>query len=156
MIKKGDTIPGIFSLVVGGLALLYNIMKPKMSMFAEPIKGGVGPGFFPMICSVAMIIFGILLIIRGIKQNGSVDYFQMTEERRQNLKMVGMLAGLIVLVLAGWKLSDLFYLVLPIYCFCLNKFVLKQSTKYSIIFTVVMVAFIYLLFTMAFTIRFKP
>lgn len=156
MIKKGDTIPGIFSILIGAFALIYNYVHPKMSVFAEPARGGVGPGFFPFICGIALVAFGLVLVLRGIKQNGSVDYFQMTSEKKKNLKNVVMLAGLIVLVLAAWKISEIFYICLPIYCFALNKFVLKQSTKFSVIFTVVMTAFIYGLFTIAFTIRFMP
>lgn len=156
MIKKGDTIPGIFSFLIGAAALIHNLLHPKMNIFAEPAKGGVGSGFFPYICSIALMICGIILIVRGIKQHGTVDYFQLTDERKANLKFVLMLVGLITIVLIGWKVTDLFYLVLPIYCFIVNKFVLRQSWKFSIIFTVVMTAFIYGLFTMAFTIRFKP
>ena len=80
----------------------------------------------------------------------------MTPEKKKNLKNVDMLAGLIALVLIAWKVTTIFYICLPIYCFALNKFVLKQSTKFSVIFTVVMTAFIYGLFTIAFTIRFMP
>lgn len=156
MIKKGDTIPGIFSILVGAFALIYNYAHPKMAVFATPEKGGVGPGFFPFICGIALVVFGVLLVIRGIRQNGTVDYFQMTPERKQNMKMVIMLVSLIVVMLAAWKISEIFYLVLPFYCFGINKLVLKQSTKFSIFFTVVMTLFIYALFTMAFTVRFKP
>ncbi|MBP1559176.1 MAG: tripartite tricarboxylate transporter TctB family protein [Oscillospiraceae bacterium] len=156
MIKKGDTIPGIFSIFIGAFALIHNILHPKMNIFAEPARGGVGPGFIPFICAVALIVFGIILVVRGIKQNGRVDYFQMTPEKKKNLKNVAFLAGLIALVLIAWKVSTIFYVCLPIYCFVLNKFVLKQSTKFSVIFTAVMTAFIYGLFTIAFTIRFMP
>ena len=86
MIKKGDTIPGIFSIFIGAFALIHNILHPKMNIFAEPARGGVGPGFIPFICAVALIVFGIILVVRGIKQNGSVDYFQMTPEKKKNLK----------------------------------------------------------------------
>ena len=155
MIKKGDTIPGIFSLFVGALALIFTYSNPKMIIWGAALKGGIGPGFFPFVCGMTLILFGVALILRGIKQNGTVDYFQMTPERKQNLKVVVMLVILLTLMLAGWKISELFFLCLPIYCFAVNK-ILKQSTKFSLIFTVVMTAFIYLLFNLAFTIRFKP
>ena len=156
MIKKGDTIPGIFSFLIGAFALIHNILHPKMNIFAEASRGGVGPGFIPFICAIALMVFGAILVFRGIKQNGSVDYFQMTPEKKKNLKNVVFLAGLIVIMLLIWKISTIFYICLPLYVFALNKFVLKQSTKFSIIFTVVMTAFIYGLFTIAFTIRFMP
>lgn len=126
-----------------------------MIVWGAQVKGGIGPGFFPFACGIALMFFGVVLILRGIKQNGTVDYFQMTPERKQNLKVVAMLVIFLTLLLAGWKISELFFLCLPIYCFAVNK-VLKQNTKFSLIFTVVMTAFIYLLFNLAFTIRFKP
>ena len=156
MIKKGDTIPGIFSVLVGAFVLIYNFLNPKMNVLADATRGGVGPGFFPFICGIALVVFGAILVIRGIKQNGSVDYFQMTPEKKQNMKKVALLVGLIVLMLAAWKISKIFYICLPLYCFALNKFVIKHSTKFSIIFTVVITAFIYALFTIAFTVRFMP
>ena len=155
MVKKGDTIPGIFSLIVGAFALIYNFSYPKMAIWGEAVKGGVGPGFFPFICGVALVAFGLALILRGVRQKGTVDYFQITPERIQNLKVVGMLILLVALMLAAWKISELFFLCLPIYSFILNK-LLKQSTKFSVLFTLVMTVFIFVLFRMAFTIRFRP
>ena len=155
MVKKGDTIPGIFSLAIGLFALIYNFSYPKMAIWGEAVKGGVGPGFFPFICGVALVVFGILLIFRGIRQKDCVDYFQMTPERKQNLKTVGLLVLFVFLMLAGWKISEAFFLCLPVYCFLVNK-LLKQSTKFSILFTFIMTVFIFALFKMAFTIRFKP
>lgn len=155
MIKKGDTIPGIFTLIFGITVMIYVLAHPKMAIIGDVSRGGVGPGFFPFVCSVILMIFGVILIFRGIKQNGSVDYFKMTPERKGNMKTAAMLVGSIVLLLVAWKLSKLFFICLPIYCFIVNK-ALRQTTKFAIIFTVVMTAFVYLLFKVAFTIRFMP
>jgi hypothetical protein len=155
LIKKGDTIPGIFTLFIGILTLIYIFSKPQMAIIGDVSRGGVGPGFFPFVCCVILIIFGLILIVFGIKQNGMVDYFQMTPERKENLKVTVMLVIFILLLLVCWKVSELFFVFLPIYCFAVNKN-LKQSTTYSIAFTVAMTAFVYLLFKVAFGIRFKP
>lgn len=155
MIKKGDTIPGIFSLVLGLATLIYNLMNPKMAIFGGTDGAGVGPGFFPFICAVALIICGVLMIIRGIKQNGTVDYFQMTEEKKKNLMTVGLLAVFILIYLVAWKISKMFFVILPIYTFAVNK-LFKRSTKFSLIFAVGMTIFVYGLFGMGFHIRFMP
>ena len=155
MIKKGDTIPGIFTFLFGTLALVYIFSHPKMAILGDVSRGGVGSGFFPFVCSVILMIFGVILVFRGVRQNGTVDYFQMTPERKANVKVVIMLVVFIALLLAAWKISELFFLCLPIYCFAVNR-ALKQSAKFSIIFTAIMTAFIYLLFKIVFTIRFKP
>ncbi len=155
MIKKGDTIPGIFSLIVGALIMLYIALTPKMAIGGEMINGGVGPGFFSAICGVALIICGILLIIRGIRQNGAVDYFSFTPERKANLKIAALLVLMCALMLAAWKISRLFLACLPIYAFAVNR-LLKRSTKFSVIFTVVMTAFVYVLFGLCFHVSFRP
>lgn len=155
LIKKGDTIPGIFSLAVGIFTLVYIVRNPKMVIVDESVIGGVGPGFFPFICAAALIVCGILLVLRGVRQNGTVDYFRMTPERRENLKTVGMLALLILLLLAAWKISGLFFVCLPVYIFAVNR-LLKRSMRFTVLFTVGMTAFIYVLFRMGFSIRFMP
>lgn len=48
VIKKGDTIPGIFSLIIGGFTLIYIHQNPKMVVLGGTDGAGVGPGFFPV------------------------------------------------------------------------------------------------------------
>lgn len=155
MIKKGDTIPGIFSIVIGLFTLIYIFQNPKMVIVGGEVIGGVGPGFFPFVCAVALILCGVLLCLRGIRQKGTVDYFQLTEERKENLKTVALLVLLILLLLVAWKISRMFFLCLPVYIFAVNK-LLKRSTKFTILFTIGMTVFIYGLFRLGFSVRFKP
>lgn len=109
MIKKGDTIPGIFSLIIGGFTLIYIHQNPKMVVLGGTDGAGVGPGFFPFICAVALIICGVLLTIRGIRQHGEVDYFMLTEEKKNNLKIGALLTGFILIFLIAWKISEMFF-----------------------------------------------
>ena len=155
MFKKGDTIPGIVSVVIGVFTLIYIWANPKMVVMSAGTYGGIGPGFFPFVCAVALILFGGVMVLQGIKQNGTVDYFQMTPERKENLKQVGMLALLCALMLLAWKVSKMFFLCLPVYVFAMNK-LLKRSWLFTILFTVGMTVFIYGLFRVGFSIRFKP
>lgn len=154
MIRKGDTIPGICSVIVGALALLYIALKPKMVVLGETANGGVGPGFFPFICGVGLVVLGIVLVLRGLQQNGTVDYFKMTAEKKENFKTAGMLILLCALMLAAWKISGIFFVCLPIYAFIVCK-LLKRSTRFSILFTIVVTGFIYLLFRVGFSIMFR-
>jgi uncharacterized membrane protein YciS (DUF1049 family) len=154
MIKKGDTIPGIFTSVIGALALLYVFTNPKMVIILAGNGVSLGPGFFPLICGVGLLLLGCLLALRGVKQNGSVDYFNMTPEKKKNFKLAGLLTLFFALMLAAWKISNLFFLCLPVYAFAVNK-LLRRSNKFSIIFTVCITAFIYLLFKECFLISFR-
>lgn len=155
MVKKGDIIPGIFSLLVGALILVYIALKPKMAIGGEMVNGGIGPGAFPAICGVALIICGILLFVRGIKQNGTVDYFAFTPERKENMKIAALLVLMCALMMAAWKISRMFLVCLPVYAFAVNK-LLKRTTKFSIIFTIVITAFVYVLFGLCFNVSFRP
>ena len=155
MFKKGDTIPGMVSVAIGVLTLIYIWANPKMVVMSADTYGGIGPGFFPFVCAVALILFGGVMVLNGIKQNGTVDYFQMDAERKENLKQVGMLALLCALMLLAWKVSKMFFLCLPVYVFAMNK-LLKRSWLFTILFTVGMTVFIYGLFRVGFSIRFRP
>jgi len=154
LVRKGDTIPGLCAIAIGALTLLYIAVHPKMAVIGKPEYGGVGPGFFPFVCGVGLLILGLALTLRGIRQNGSVDYFAMTPEKKKNMKIAGLLILMCGLMLAAWKVSEAFYVCLPIYCFAVNK-LLKRSLLFSIIFTVVVTAFVYVLFSICFTIRFS-
>ena len=155
MLKKGDTIPGIASVVIGVLTLIYIFVNSKMVVFGGTDGSGVGPGLFPFVSALALIIFGIVLTLRGVKQNGTVDYFKLTDEKKKNLKNVGLVIASILIFLIAWKISAQFFIILPIYIFVINK-LFKRSTKFSIIFTIGMTAFIYGLFVIGFSIRFMP
>lgn len=155
MLKKGDTIPGIFSMLVGVLTLFYIFQNPKMVILGGTDGSGVGPGLFPFISATALIIFGIMLTLRSLKQKEAVDYFKLTDEKRNNLKKVVILSVFIMIFLIAWKISRSFFVIIPIYVFAVNK-LLKRSTKFSLIFTIGITAFIYGLFSVGFSIRFMP
>ena len=155
MLKKGDTIPGIASVVIGVLTLIYIFVNSKMVVFGGTDGSGVGPGLFPFVSAVALIIFGIVLTLRGVQQNGTVDYFKLTDEKKKNLKNVGLVIASILIFLIAWKISEQFFIFLPIYIFVINK-LFKRSTKFSLIFTIGMTAFVYGLFVIGFSIRFMP
>ena len=155
MLKKGDTIPGIFSVILGALTMVYIFQNPKMVILGGTDGSGVGPGLFPFISAVALIVFGVVLTLRGMKQQGTVDYFMLTDEKKQNFKKVGILAACILAFLVIWKISESFFIVLPIYTFGVNK-LFKRSTKFALLFTIGITLFIYGLFSMGFSIRFMP
>jgi hypothetical protein len=84
-----------------------------------------------------------------------VDYFQLTEERKKNLKITSLLAVFVFIFLFAWKVTERFFWVLPVYVFAVNK-LFKRSTKFALIFTIGMTLFVYGLFSMGFSIRFRP
>ena len=142
-------------MVMGILVFIYIFTHPKMVVLGGTDGSGVGPGFFPFICAAALTILGLLLFLKGVRENGSVDYFALTEEKKKNLIMVACMAAFIVVFLILWKVTKRFFIILPIYSFAINM-LFKRSLLFSVIFAAAITAAIYGLFGVGFTIRFMP
>lgn len=154
-VLKGDTIPGIVSIVVGVIILILTLTGSDMGIITMKKRGAVpGPGFFPLLCSVLIILFGIALTIRGLRQAGAVDYFKMTDEIRGNVKVAALVLLGLICFLALWKLTNLFVPLVFVFAVYLNV-LFKRSWKFTIIFSVIITAFIYLLFVRGFSVTFK-
>lgn len=152
---KGDTIPGIVTLVIGILILLLTLTGENMAILVAKKRGSVpGPGFFPFICGAFTILFGLMLTLRGLRQNGSVDYFEMTDEMRSNVKIAFLVILGLVCFLVLWKLTSLFIPLVFVFSVYLN-FLFKRDIKFSLIFSVIITAFIYFLFVRGFSVTFK-
>jgi len=155
MIRKGDTIPGICTVSIGAFALIYILNQPKMVIYGASVNGVLGPGFLPAVSSAMLVILGVFLILRGIRQNGTKDYFQMTPERKENFKTVSLVILFCALLLLAWKITKQFLICLFIYSLAIN-IVLKRGKRYTVIFAVIVTAFVFVLFYLGFSIRFRP
>lgn len=152
---KGDTIPGIVSILIGIFLLVVTLTGENMAILIAKKRGSVpGPGFFPFLCGMLTIIFGAVLTLRGIHQNGEVDYFGMTEEMRGNVKVALLVTIGLICFLILWKLTRLFIPLVFVYAVCLNL-LFKRDIKFTIIFSVIITVFIYLLFVRGFSVTFK-
>ena len=64
---KGDTIPGLVAALFGGTVLTLTLTGKNMQIAPSRLTGNApGPGFFPMICSVLLLIFGMLMDMAAI------------------------------------------------------------------------------------------
>ena len=96
----------------------------------------------------------IALTIRGLRQAGAVDYFKMTDEIRGNVKVAALVLLGLICFLVLWKLTNLFVPLVFVFAVYLNV-LFKRSWKFTIIFSVIITAFIYLLFVRGFSVTFK-
>ena len=151
--KKNDTIPGIITTVFGVIVMAYILSNPKLPLISRNSNGVLGNGFYSFVCAAGMTLCGVLLTLRGLRQKG-VDYMQLTPEKKQNLKTIFMMIGLLALLLVLWKVTNLFLILLPFYVFGINM-LLKRGWKFSLIFTIVFSAFIIGLFYFGFSIQFN-
>ena len=157
---KGDTVPGLVTALLGGTVLTMTLTGKNMQIAPSRQTGNApGPGFFPMICSVLLLIFGIMLIIRGIRQKGAVNYFVITDEIRGNIKVgLAVFAGLVVMLIA-WKLLSpafdyAFIAVAFLFAVYLNV-LFKRKPLFTILFSLGITALIYFMFMRGFSVTFK-
>ena len=152
--KKNDTLPGIITTAFGLIVIAYILSNPKLPIISQNANGVLGNGFFSFICAVGLVLCGLLLILRGLKQKGTVDYMQMSPEKKENLKTIFKMVALLALFLILWKVTNLFLVLLPVYIFSVN-ILLKRSWKFSLIFAIGFSAFIIGLFYFGFSIQFN-
>ena len=152
---KGDTIPGIVSVLFGALVLILTLTGDNMAILVAKKRGNVpGPGFFPFVCGALTVVFGVVLILRGLKQNGTVDFFEMTDEMRGNVKTALMVTAGLVCFLLLWKLTGLFIPLVFVFAVYLNL-LFKRSIQFTLIFSAIITVFIWLLFVRGFSVTFK-
>ncbi len=151
---KGDVIPGILTVLFGVFFYITTIVTPNLDFGAQTSDGVPGAGFFPYLLSGTICILGIFLIIRGIKQKGTIQYFVLDEELKKNLRILLLTFLGIIGFLILWKVTGLFLLGVFLFSFYLNK-VFGRSWKYALLYALVLSLFIYLVFFKAFSIQFQ-
>ena len=145
---KGNTIPGICCIVFGVLFLV-----PALSMgFFTKLEHQPGTGFFPILISICLIAVGISLTVSGIAAKGTVQFFRITDEIRQNLKIFRMYVLLLAGFTAVWRLVN-FELGAFLFCILMNRY-LQRDWKFTIAFSTCFIALIHVIFVIALRIQF--
>ena len=152
-ILKSDFVPGIVAVLFGVLVIILTLTGNDMAILVAKKRGSVpGPGFFPIVCGAFTMLFGAALIVRGLLRQH--NYFEMSEEMYGNLKLaLGVLAGFLGFMIL-WKLTNHFVPLVFVYAVYLNL-LFKRSWIFTLIFSVVLTAFIYYLFVSGFSVTFK-
>ena len=87
-------------------------------------------------------------------RSGSVDYFQMTDEMRGNVKVAVLVAVGLIVFLILWKLTRQFIPLVFVYAVYLNT-LFRRNIRFTLIFSAIITVFIYLLFVRGFSVTFK-
>lgn len=151
---KGDTIPGLLTAVFGFAVALYTLSEDTMKFRAQSSDGVPGAGFFPVLLGFAVGILGVALMVRGLTQKGSVQYFKLDEELKKNLKTMCLVVVGMVVFFVLWQTTKQFILCVPVLCFFLN-FLFGRNLKYNLIYTVVFTVFLYGAFVLGFHVQFN-
>ncbi len=146
---KGDTIPG---LLVCGVGVWFLVPGIGLGMSSSTISGVPGAGFFPVIVSSAVILFGLALFVKGLKDNGKFAYFEMDEEQKANIRPLLLTVCAILAFFILWKLI---HFVVAALAFCLFvNWIYHRSWKYNLLFSIIFVALIYGIFNLGLKVQF--
>lgn len=151
---KGDTIPGLLIALFGYAVAVYTLLEKTMTFRAQSSDGVPGAGFFPVLLGFVVGVLGTALLIRGLMQKGSVQYFKLDPEISKNLKVLLMAAAGIVVFFVLWQLTKQFIFCVPVLCFFLN-YIFGRDLKFNILYTVIFTAFLYGAFVLGFKVQFN-
>lgn len=151
---RGDTIPGLLIALFGFAVLIYTLMDETMLIQAQSSDGVPGAGFFPALLGGVVGILGIALMVRGLMQKGTVQYFKLDPEVKGNLRTLILAAIGIVVFFVVWQLTKQFIFCVPVLCFFLNL-IFGRDLKFNILYTVIFTAFLYAAFVVGFKVQFN-
>lgn len=151
---KGDTIPGIITALFGFSVAIYTLVEDTMRVNAQSSDGVPGAGFFPVLLGFVVGLLGVVLTIKGLRQNGTVQYFKLDAEIKKNLKTLALAVAGIVVFFILWQVTRQFIICVPLLCFFLN-FIFGRNVKYNLIYTVIFTVFLYLAFVKGFSVQFN-
>lgn len=151
---KGDTIPGLITALFGFSVAIYTLLEDTMRFNAQSSDGVPGAGFFPVLLGFVVGILGVVLMVRGLYQKGTVQYFKLDPEIKKNLKTLALAVVGIVVFFILWQTTKQFIVCVPFLCFFLNL-IFGRGLKYNIIYTVIFTTFLYLAFVVGFKVQFN-
>ncbi len=147
MIKKrlnADSVVGISILIIA-----FGFIAKSLQFDGVAKDGIPGAGYFPIFAASFMAIFAILLIIDGIKKQNI--YFKIEDEKKKNLLQMVEVYGALIAFFILWNFIP-FVLAALFLEIALCK-ILKCSWKFTIIFSIAVVVFLYLIFNTAFKVK---
>lgn len=155
----GELIAGGLVTVLGIFTFFYTLSNPKLTFTPVMSDGAPGAGFFPIILSVLLFVLGLTLVfanIRNVKRNLFIKQSEQQSKtiEKSNLWTSIILLLAIVIFLFLWKITSLFYIWMFILLIAISK-IYKRSWLQTIIIALVITAFLYLMFTVGFSIQFR-
>lgn len=151
---KGDTIPGLITALFGFSVAIYTLTEDTMRFNAQSSDGVPGAGFFPVLLGFVVGVLGVALTIKGLRQHGTVQHFQLDPEIKRNLKTLALTVLSIVVFFVLWRTTRQFIVCVAALCFALNN-IFGRNLKYNIIYSAVFTVFLYLAFVVGFKVQFN-
>lgn len=124
-------------------AIAIFFLIPALGMPGGTSDGAPGPGYFPIIVSLVILVLCVLLVFKYLKDDKK--YFQQTENQRKNLPKLLITAGAIVLYTILFMFVPFIPLTIVFMVF-LNWYFGKKWI-YNIVFSIVFTLVLYFVFS---------
>jgi hypothetical protein len=129
--RRGNmSLQRLFSLLIGAIGLLGIVGSRNLALFAQE---NVGTGFMPMLNSVVVLVFSVVLFITD-KSKEKVDFHKLVVEGDPNKAFVFFLLNILLIILLyffGPVIAMLGFTFLV--CMVLKRYTLTSMVLFSII-----------------------
>ena len=160
-----ELLAGGITSLIGAVLFVTTLLNPKLTFATVLNDGTPGAGFFPMIFSAILFVLGIVMVIKNTREiikkrqlhgepNESDEMpVEVTSITKENIITALSIFAAIILFTVFWKLTKQFYMCLFILTLAINLF-FHRPVRFTVIFSAGLTAFMYLMFTVGFSIRF--
>jgi sterol desaturase/sphingolipid hydroxylase (fatty acid hydroxylase superfamily) len=147
---KGDIVSGIITIVFG---LFFFIGSIDVGITAKTSDQASGAGLFPFVVSLFLILFGFILLIKGFRSTSKESYLTMDEDTKENLKPFILTIVAVIIFLVIIKFLP-FMVALFILLVFLN-WIYKRNLKFNLIFSSLVIIFVYTIFVVLLNVQFQ-
>ncbi|MEM5780859.1 MAG: tripartite tricarboxylate transporter TctB family protein [Lawsonibacter sp.] len=148
--QQGDLVLGIFSILAGIVILILTKVQGLQLIKSNKM----GPGFFPTVCGIAIMICGVMILVElWQRKRMEAKSGKENEELNQNIFNPEELRNLLLFVVLGTAvlLFTNYIGLLPCLGLCVIAYLKiqgRETWRKSILIGVCMVAFLYLVFVL--------
>lgn len=154
-----ELLAGGITVIIGAMLFVITLLNPKFTLWAVLNDGTPGAGFFPMIFSMVLVVLGIAMVIKSAreipkkKQPSEEMVARKAAITKRNIVTAMAIFIAVIVFIVCWKLTKQFYICLFVLTVAVNL-LFCRTVRFTVIFSVGLIAFMYLMFTVGFSIQF--
>jgi len=146
-------VPGLLCCLFGLIFVVATAINPLLLFGSTTSDKVPGAGFFPYLMGSVCILLGLVLAVRGMVQNDAGQSDETKAAGGSNRRKLVLCILAIATFFAIWTFTDQFLIGSFLLCVYLNR-LFERSWKFNLIYSVLFCAFVYLVFTLGFSIQF--
>lgn len=154
-----ELLAGAITSLIGAVLFITTLLNPKLTFTTVLNDGTPGAGFFPMIFSAVLFALGLAMVIKnarkipGKKQPSEEMMAKKAAITKGNIIAAVAIFAAIILFIVFWKLTKQFYICLFGLTLAVNL-LFRRPVRFTILFSIGLTVFMYLMFTVGFSIQF--